>query len=61
LGLPHLLGVTADGQSIDPATMSPDAMKEALGSAKASLNNAIANIDILLGLIDEAQEYLRST
>jgi hypothetical protein len=40
--------------------MSPDAMKETLGSAKASLNNAIANINIMLGLIDEAEEYLRS-
>lgn len=59
-GLQQLLGVSADGQGIDPGTMSPDVMKENLGSAKASLNNAIANIDILLGLIDEAEEYLRS-
>ena len=40
--------------------MSPDAMKETLGSAKESLNNAVANIDIMLGLIDETEEYLRS-
>ena len=33
-GLQQLLGITADGQSIDPDTMSPDAMKENLRSAK---------------------------
>lgn len=60
-GLQQLLGITADGQSIDPDTMSPDAMKENLRSAKVSLNNAIVNIDIMLGLIEEAEEYLRST
>ncbi len=59
-GLQQLLGITADGQGIDPDTMSPDAMKENLRSAKASLNNAVANVDIMLGLIDEAEEYLRS-
>jgi len=59
-GLQLLLGVSADGQNIDPDTMSPDVMKENLRSAKESLNNAVANIDIMLGLIDEAEEYLRS-
>jgi hypothetical protein len=59
-GLQQLLGITADGQRIDPDTMSPDAMKDNLRSAKDSLNNAIANVDIMLGLIDEAEEYLRS-
>jgi len=57
-GLQQLLGIIADGQGIDPGTLSPDAMKENLRSAKASLNNAIANIDILQGLIDEAEEHL---
>ena len=59
-GLQQLLGISSDGQNIDPDTMSPDVMKENLRSAKESLNNAVANVDIMLGLIDEAEEYLRS-
>lgn len=59
-GLQQLLAVTADGQNIDPDTMSPGVMKENLRSAKESLNNAVANIDIMLGLIEEAEAYLRS-
>lgn len=60
-GLQLLLGITADGQRIDPDTMSPDVIKADLRSAKDSLNDAIANVDIMLGLIDKAEEYFRST
>jgi hypothetical protein len=58
-GLQQLLAVTADGQNMDPDTMSLGVMKENLRSAKESLDNAVANIDIMLGLIEEAEAHLR--
>ncbi len=58
-GLQQLLVITADGQRVNPDTMSPEDIKENLRSAKESLNNAIANLDIMLGLIEKAEKHFR--
>jgi hypothetical protein len=55
-GLQQLLQISADGQHLDPDTLSPAAIKENLGSARESLENAIANLDLMLELIVKAEE-----
>jgi hypothetical protein len=57
--LQQLLAITADFQHPDPETLSPEDIKENLRSAKESLNNAVANLDIMLGLIEKAEESFR--
>jgi hypothetical protein len=54
-GLQQLLGITADGQHPDPETISPAAIKADLNKARESLTDAIANIDIMMHLITEAE------
>ena len=58
-GLQQLLAITADFQHTDPETLSPEDIKENLRSAKESLNNAVANLDIMLSLIEKAEESFR--
>ncbi len=55
-GLQQLLGISADGQHLDPATISPTVIKANLNKAKESLTYAIANVDIMLDLITKAEE-----
>jgi hypothetical protein len=54
--LQHMLKISADGQHIDPTTISPEAIKADITKAKDSLKYAIANLDIMLKLITEAEE-----
>jgi hypothetical protein len=56
--LQHILKISADGQHIDPETVSPEAIKADLNKAKESLKYAIANLDIMLELITEAEELV---
>ncbi len=55
-GLQQLLGISADGQHIDPDTISPTAIQANLNKARESLTYAIANLDIMLDLITKAEE-----
>ena len=55
-GLQQLLGISADGQHIDPDTISPTVIKANLNKARESLTYAIANLDIMLDLITKAEE-----
>jgi len=56
--LQHMLKISADGLHIDPSTLSPEAIKADITKAKDSLKYAIANLDIMLKLITEAEELL---
>ena len=58
--LQQLLQIAAAGQSLDPATIAPDGIKQDLSNARDSLTNAIANIDIMFGLITTAEKHFRS-
>lgn len=53
-GLQLLLGVCMQGQELESA--SPTAMKAALISAQEALTNAVANIDIMLELVAQAED-----
>jgi hypothetical protein len=55
-GLQRLLEVCMQGQ--DLANASPAAMKAALVSARESLGNAVANIEIMLQLVAQAEDLL---
>jgi Family of unknown function (DUF6245) len=55
-GLQLLLGVCIQGQDLQNA--SPTAMKAALISAQEALSNAVANIDIMLQLVAQAEDLL---
>jgi hypothetical protein len=55
-GLQQLLGISADGQHLDPGTISPTIIKANLNKARESLTYAIANLDIMLDLITKAEE-----
>lgn len=52
-GLQNLLGVCAEGQN--PLQASPKDMKKGILEAKESFNLAIANIDIMLKLINQIE------
>ena len=51
-----MLKISADGLHIDPSTLSPEAIKADLTTAKDSLTYAIANLDSMLRLMTEAEE-----
>lgn len=53
-GLQLLLGVCAEGQN--PLKVSPKDMKKDILTAKESLTYAIANIDIMLRLLSQAED-----
>jgi len=53
-GLQLLLGVCMQGQNLDNA--SPTAMTTALSTAREALTNAVANIDIMLQLVAQAED-----
>jgi hypothetical protein len=57
----RLLQVAAAGQSPAAGLMSPEIIKQDLGTARESLTNAIANLDIMLSLIAEAEKHFRPT
>jgi Family of unknown function (DUF6245) len=54
--LQHMLQISADGLHSDPSTISPEAITADLTKAKDSLTYAIANLDIMLTLMTEAEE-----
>jgi hypothetical protein len=59
--LQRLLQIAATGQSLDPDMISPDVIKQDLSNTRESLTHAIANLDIMMGLITEAEKHFRST
>lgn len=61
-GLQLLLGICAAGQDIqrDLETVSPDEMTADLKEARESLVNAVANVDIMLKLLGQAEDLFSS-
>lgn len=55
-GLQLLLAVCAAGQDLENA--SPESMTVDLKAAREALTYAVANMDIMLGLIEEAEAFL---
>lgn len=56
--LQQMLKISADGQHIDPATMSPEAIKADIKKAKEALKLALANLDIMLDLMKQIEDML---
>jgi hypothetical protein len=59
--LQQLLGISADGQRLDPDTLSPAVIKQNLRHARESLTDAITNLDMMIGLIAKVEEHFRPT
>ena len=59
--LQRLLQIAAAGQSPDAGMIAPEVIKQDLDTARGSLTHAIANLDIMRGLIAEAEKHFRPT
>lgn len=56
-GLQQLLGVCASGQRLESA--DPVALTKELRTAREALTNAVANLDIMLRLVKQAEGLFR--